>query len=96
MGLVANNRGRDNLKLQAQASARGWPKHSWNRLQMINAQTTGPERNFIESSDRKQWQESTLSRELGDAERITAASIIVKGYKMHAEMKYRIKNGGRD
>ena len=27
----ANHLGRDNLKLRAQASARGLPKHSWNR-----------------------------------------------------------------
>ena len=37
--------------------------------------------------------EDHLYREIGDAERITAAHIIVKGYKMHAKMKYRIKNG---
>ena len=54
MKFCANNRGRDNLKFQAQASARGLPKHSWNQPQTINAQTSGPERNFFESSDRKQ------------------------------------------
>ena len=39
-------------------------------------QTTSPERTCMESSDRTQ---SHLSRRFGDAEQITAASIIVKG-----------------
>ena len=65
-------------------------------LQTNKAQETCPERTFMESSDRKLSEGSPLSRELGDAERITAAHIIIKGYKMHAKMNYRIKNGGRD
>ena len=65
-------------------------------LQTIKDQRTGPERNSMESSDRKQSLGSPLLLELGDAERITATRIIVKGYKMHAKMKHRIKNGSRD
>ena len=63
---------------------------------MINAQTTGLEHNFMESSDQKQLQGPPLSLELGNAERITSVRIIVKGYKMNAKMNHQIKNGGRD
>ena len=55
--------------------------HSWKAgtdQQTIRAEITGVERTRMKSSDRKQSQGSPLLRDLGDAERISAASIIVR------------------
>ena len=91
----ANHRGHNNLKFQAQASARGLPKHSWNQPanDQCSNNLSGAQFHGIK---RLKTVGSPLSQELGDAKRVTAAHIIVKAYKMHAKMKYRNKKWGRD
>ena len=79
MKFCANHRGRDNLKFQAQASALE-PTSKRSMLKQPVRSAISWNRAIETSSKDHLW------RELGDAERITAASIIVKGYKMHAEM----------